>query len=213
MGKEPVKREIKQERAARTRVEIMDAAIRLFARRGYLATTMSELAKAIKMTPGALYWHFPTKEDLLLSAIEELHQRFLKEFLDLDTEEHMRLPAREQLLSFLDRTQRFLREHREYGMFFAMVAAESAHSNDRVAEALREKLSVYARAVAQIVQHGQQQREFREDVDPLVVGHGLMGTYMGVLVHQNLFQETLSYEPLVAAMDRLVVDGGIQGRR
>jgi AcrR family transcriptional regulator len=213
MGKEPVKREIKQERAARTRVDIMDAAITLFARRGYLATTMSELAKAIKMTPGALYWHFPTKEDLLLSAIEELHQRFLKEFVELDTPEHRTRPAREQLLSFLDRTQRFLRTHREYGMFFGMVAAESAYSNDRVAEALREKLSVYAQAVAQIVQQGQQQREFRADVDPVVVGHGLMGTYMGVLVHQNLFRDTLSYDPLVAAMDRLVVDGGIQGGR
>ncbi|NBU64215.1 MAG: TetR/AcrR family transcriptional regulator, partial [Chloroflexia bacterium] len=27
---------------------------------------MAELARAIHMTPGALYWHFPTKEDLLL---------------------------------------------------------------------------------------------------------------------------------------------------
>lgn len=213
MGKAPVKREIKQERAARTRVEIMDAAITLFARQGYLSTTMAGLAKAIKMTPGALYWHFPTKEDLLLSAIEELHQRFLKEFVDLDTEAFQKLPGREQLVSFLERTQRFLRDHREYGMFFGMVAAESAHSNDRVAEALRERLSVYARAVAQIVEQGQKRREFREDVDPTVVGHSLMGTYMGVLVHQNLFRDTLSYGPLVAVMDRLVVDGGIQGRR
>jgi AcrR family transcriptional regulator len=213
MGKAPVKREIKQERAARTRVEIMDAAITLFARQGYLSTTMAGLAKAIKMTPGALYWHFPTKEDLLLSAIEELHQRFLKEFVDLDTEAFQKLAAREQLVSFLERTQRFLSGHREYGMFFGMVAAESAHSNDRVAEALRERLSVYARAVAQIVEQGQKRREFREDVDPAAVGHSLMGTYMGVLVHQNLFRDTLSYEPLVAVMDRLVVDGGIQGRR
>jgi AcrR family transcriptional regulator len=213
MGKEPVKREIKQERAARTRLDIMDAAITLFARQGYLSTTMAGLAKAIKMTPGALYWHFPTKEDLLLAAIEELHQRFLEEFIELDQEEQRRRPAREQLVSFLERTQRFLHEHREYGMFFGMVAAESAHSNDRVAEALRERLSVYARAVAQIVEHGQTQREFRADVDPATVGHSLMGTYMGVLVHQNLFRDTLSYGPLVAVMDRLVVDGGIQGRR
>src|ERR1041385_7956617 len=75
MRKEPAKREIKQERAARTRVEILEAAITLFARRGFLATTMAELAKAIRMTPGALYWHFPTKEDLLLAAIDELHER------------------------------------------------------------------------------------------------------------------------------------------
>lgn len=212
MGKEPVKREIKQERAARTRLEIMDAAITLFARRGYLATTMADLAKAIKMTPGALYWHFPTKEDLLLAAIEELHERFLKEFIEL-VEQQRKLTAREQLAGFINRTQNFLRYHREYGIFFGMVAAESAHSNDRVAEAIREKLGIYVEVMANIVRYGQKKGEFRDDVDPQVVGHSLMAGYLGLLMYQNLFQATLSYDPAMATLDRLVFDGGVQGKR
>src|SRR3990172_1009034 len=134
MAKEAVKREIKQERAARTREEILEAAIKLFARRGILATTMAELAKAIRMTPGALYWHFPTKEDLLLSAIEELHQRYMREFVDLLIEGR-KLPAKQQLVAFFERTQTFLRYHRDYGNFFTMVAAESYDTNERVASA------------------------------------------------------------------------------
>jgi len=63
------KREIKQERAVRTREEILEAAIREFSSRSFEATSMAQLAKAIRMTPGALYWHFPTKEDLLLGAL------------------------------------------------------------------------------------------------------------------------------------------------
>ena len=97
MGKEPAQREIKQERAARTRVEILEAAINLFSRRGFLATTMADLSRAIRMTPGALYWHFPTKEDLLLAAIEELHSRYQAEFLPLLTERRI-LSGREQLV-------------------------------------------------------------------------------------------------------------------
>lgn len=206
MRKEPAKREIKQERAARTRVEILEAAITLFARRGFLATTMAELAKAIRMTPGALYWHFPTKEDLLLAAIEELHQRFLNEFLDL-LAEHRKLSAKEQLVSFLNRTQQFLRYHREYGTFFGMVAAESAESNERVAEAIREKLDLYVHVAAGIIRHGQKKQEFRTDVDPLHAAHSMMSAYMGLLVHQNLFRATLAYDPVVAAMDKLVISG------
>jgi AcrR family transcriptional regulator len=206
MRKEPAKREIKQERAARTRVEILEAAITLFARRGFLATTMAELAKAIRMTPGALYWHFPTKEDLLLAAIEELHQRYLNEFVDL-LAEHRKLSAREQLISFINRTQQFLRYHREYGIFFGMVSAESAESNERVAEALREKLDIYVQVAAGIIRYGQKKQEFRTDVDPLHVAHGLMSAYMGLLVHQNLFRATLPYDPVVAALDKLVISG------
>jgi AcrR family transcriptional regulator len=206
MGKEPAQREIKQERAARTRVEILEAAITLFSRRGFLATTMADLSRAIRMTPGALYWHFPTKEDLLLAAIEELHQRCVREFMGHLKEARPR-PAREQLQAFTERTQEFLRSHREYGIFFAMLAAEAAESNDRVADAIREKLGVYAKVLEGIIRHGQRTGEFRQDVDALHAAHGLFGGYMGVLVHQNLFRATLGYDPLVAALHSLVTAG------
>jgi AcrR family transcriptional regulator len=206
MGKEPAKREIKQERAARTRVEILEAAITLFARRGFLATTMAELAKAIRMTPGALYWHFPTKEDLLLAAIEELHERYIKEFIDLLSEQRS-LPAREQLIRFMNRTSQFLRYHREYGIFYGMVAAESADANERVAEALREKLNVYVHALAGIIRYGQKKGEFRPDLDPIQTAHGMMGSYIGLLTYQNLFRATVTYDPVVAALDKLLVSG------
>ncbi len=206
-SKAPAKREIKQERAARTRLEILEAAIKLFARRGILATTMSEMAKAIRMTPGALYWHFPTKEDLLLAAIEELHRRYIREFNDL-LSEGRKLPAREQLAQFFSRTQAFLRFHREYGIFFGMVAAESAETHDRVAEALREALSVYVGVLTGIIRFGQQKTgEFREDVDATAVAHALMGAYMGMVTHQHLFAQTVSFDPLFAGLDALVHAG------
>ncbi|MBI3183074.1 MAG: TetR/AcrR family transcriptional regulator [Myxococcales bacterium] len=207
MGKGPVKREIKQERAARTREEILEAAIKLFARRGILATTMSELAKAIRMTPGALYWHFPTKEDLLLSAIEELHQRYIREFVDL-LSEGRKLPARQQLEGFFERTQSFLRYHREYGIFFGMVAAEAAETNERVAAALRDALLTYTQVVAGIIKHGQNKTgEFRRDLDPQTLAHALMGAHMGMIVHHHLFRDTVHYDPIMNALDQLVVDG------
>lgn len=206
MGKEPAQREIKQERAARTRVEILEAAIGLFSRRGFLATTMADLSRAIRMTPGALYWHFPTKEDLLLAAIEELHQRCVRAF-DGHLKEARALPAREQLQAFTTHLQDFLRGHREYGIFFAMLAAEAAESNDHVAEAIRDKLARYAKVLEGIIRHGQKTGEFRQDVDALHAAHGLFGGYLGVLVHQNLFRDTLSYEPLVSALHVLVTSG------
>jgi AcrR family transcriptional regulator len=206
MAKVPAQREIKQERAARTRVEILEAAITLFSRRGFLATTMADLSRAIRMTPGALYWHFPTKEDLLLAAVEALHQRCRREF-EAPLQEARTLSARAQLQAFTERLQAFLRAHREYGIFFAMLAAEAAESNDRVAEAIREKLSLYARVLEGIIRHGQKTGEFRQDVDALHAAHGLFGGYLGVLVHQNLFRATLDYDPLVSALRELMTAG------
>ena len=44
---------------------IMDAALELFAMRGYQATTVPEIAKAAGVATGAIYRNFDTKEDLL----------------------------------------------------------------------------------------------------------------------------------------------------
>lgn len=49
---------------------VLDAAARLFAQRGYAATSMRDIAQAASMLPGSLYYHFAAKEDLLAAVYE-----------------------------------------------------------------------------------------------------------------------------------------------
>lgn len=55
---------------ARTRERLIGEAQRLFREHGYAATSLEEIADAADVTKGAIYGHFSSKEDLLLSAIE-----------------------------------------------------------------------------------------------------------------------------------------------
>jgi len=55
---------------AMTRQRLLDEAQRLFRERGYAATSLEQIAEAADVTKGAIYGHFSSKEDLLLSAIE-----------------------------------------------------------------------------------------------------------------------------------------------
>lgn len=50
---------------------ILNEAARLFREKGYEATTMRDIAVAVGMLPGSLYYHFATKEDLLISVYEK----------------------------------------------------------------------------------------------------------------------------------------------
>jgi AcrR family transcriptional regulator len=54
----------------RTRQRLLAEAQRLFRERGYAATSLEQIAEAAEVTKGAIYGHFASKEDLLLSAIE-----------------------------------------------------------------------------------------------------------------------------------------------
>jgi TetR/AcrR family transcriptional regulator, cholesterol catabolism regulator len=56
---------------------LLDAAATKFAEQGYHATTIRELAAATAMTPGAIYFHVPNKQALLLAVYEEGVQRIL----------------------------------------------------------------------------------------------------------------------------------------
>jgi len=207
MSRAPAKRAIKQDRAVKTRQDILNSAITLFARRGILATTMAELARAIHMTPGALYWHFPTKEDLLLAAIEELHQRFVNSFEPL-LQKQATLPASKQLEGFMNHTARYLHENREHGIFYGMVGAEAAENNEDVAHALREALNVYILAIENIIRYGQDKtKEFRTDVDARTLANAIIFGNIGIIVQHNLFREMLSYTPMVQALNAMVTSG------
>jgi AcrR family transcriptional regulator len=49
---------------------VLDAAARLFADKGYVATSMRDIAQDCGMLPGSLYYHFAAKEDLLVAVYE-----------------------------------------------------------------------------------------------------------------------------------------------
>lgn len=54
----------------RTRQRLLTEAQRLFRERGYAATSLEQIAEAAEVTKGAIYGHFVSKEDLMLSALE-----------------------------------------------------------------------------------------------------------------------------------------------
>jgi AcrR family transcriptional regulator len=62
-----------REKAAH-RKEIMDAAVRVFARRGINSATLDEVAQEAEFSKGALYLYFSSKEDLLFNILYDLSQ-------------------------------------------------------------------------------------------------------------------------------------------
>lgn len=51
--------------------QVLDQAALVFARRGFAAASVREIVQPIGMLPGSLYYHFATKEDLLVAVYQE----------------------------------------------------------------------------------------------------------------------------------------------
>jgi AcrR family transcriptional regulator len=55
---------------------VLTEALKLFAERGYAAVTMDDIARAAGLTKGGVYFHFPSKEAVLLAALQQQLDQF-----------------------------------------------------------------------------------------------------------------------------------------
>jgi AcrR family transcriptional regulator len=88
----------RQERSIRTRDEILSAASRLINERTWDHSSIQDIARQAGCTPGALYFHFPVKEVVALTIIEEQDKRSQRAAAEIMKQD---LPAVETILQII----------------------------------------------------------------------------------------------------------------
>src|ERR1700678_2194267 len=66
---------ISEEQREARRTRILDTAGRCFARQGFHRTTMEDIIRALKSSPGAVYCYFRGKSDIVAAIAEQRHKR------------------------------------------------------------------------------------------------------------------------------------------
>ena len=78
-GGAPRARRTQEERSRTTRNKILDATLECLIERGYVGTSTPEVCRRARVSRGALLHHFPTREELVISAITHLADRRVRE--------------------------------------------------------------------------------------------------------------------------------------
>ncbi|MFC9945954.1 ScbR family autoregulator-binding transcription factor [Streptomyces pratensis] len=167
----------KQDRAARTRQKLIEAAAIVFDRRGYEATTLSDIANAAGTTKGAIYFHFRNKDDLAQIILAEQQQ----------SEEHALSPQPVKLQEIVDSGMVFAERLRTDPLVRASVRLsldQQATDIDRggVFRAWRE-------ANLAILQEAQERGELRCHVDLVATAELFVGTFAGLQQMSQLFSD------------------------
>lgn len=77
----PKARRTQAARTAATRAQLLDATIECLSELGYARTTTSEIAERAGVSRGAQLHHFPTKAELVITAVDHLFARRHEEFV------------------------------------------------------------------------------------------------------------------------------------
>ncbi|MFD0354170.1 TetR/AcrR family transcriptional regulator [Streptomyces sp. NPDC127110] len=86
-----------QPRRGNTRQRIQDVALELFAEQGYEKTSLREIAERLEVTKAALYYHFKTKEDIIISVFDDL-TRPIDELIEWAQQQPKTLETKREIL-------------------------------------------------------------------------------------------------------------------
>ncbi|MFJ8160839.1 TetR/AcrR family transcriptional regulator [Streptomyces sp. NPDC096136] len=86
-----------QAKRGNTRQRIQEVALELFAEQGYEKTSLREIAERLEVTKAALYYHFKTKEDIIISVFED-RTRPVDELIEWAQEQPRTLETKREML-------------------------------------------------------------------------------------------------------------------
>lgn len=198
MSNEPDQLRRKDRERERHRHEILKSAERIFARKGYHATTVEEIAKEAEFAIGTLYKFFSGKDDLYTQVIEAFVQEFVSAF---EQRVLAKEDAEEAIAALIELKLRHYQEHRE----FIRVAFEASLScGDPVRSlpaSLREAHARYTEAVRRIFERGIAQGTF-DQADPLYLTLCLEGIVSAFLAYWSRNEPTESLNDRITKMRR-----------
>ncbi len=163
-------RSIAQEEKRR---QILDAAVRTFARNGYHATRVGDIAEDAGVAYGLVYHYFSSKEDVLESIFRETWTDLLEAIRDVEESEELATEQLRQVTAIL------LRSWRRQPDLVRVLVREVARSPE-VQRRVDEIGEVFS-ALERIVARGQAQGEFRPDVDARLASWLLYGAIEEIL--------------------------------
>ena len=188
------------------RDEILSAAEKVFAAKGFFPTTMSDIARKAEFGTGTLYKYFKSKEDLYFTLIDEKVEEINRL---VRTELSQKTSAIQRIKKVLGLQFEFIEQNRD---FFRIYISERSRFEwtvkDELGKGLHKKMVTYIHILTEVVKQGIKEGEFRP-LDPVDLAHALVG-----IVNSFVFEWLISRKPypLISKLDKVleIFLGGVQ---
>ncbi len=156
---------LRERKKRETRTRIADAAMELFAERGFDQTTVADVAAAADVSVKTVFNYFPAKEDLFFDQADEVEQRWLDAVADRGPDEPPLAGLRRKELA------RFADHPGGVGARFRQVMEGSTLLQARGQQMWASHEDAVARALAAQLGYG------RADPAPQIIAHQVLAIY------------------------------------
>ena len=151
------------------RALILDAAIKVFARKGYHGSRVSDIAREADIAYGLVYHYFTNKEEILRTIFEERWSGFLELVDEIAARE---TTAEDKLVSI---AALILNAYRVRPDWVKVLVLELQRSSRFAEPGQIRAVGLLFQSVARILRAGQETGELRSDLDPDVACYVFIG--------------------------------------
>jgi AcrR family transcriptional regulator len=184
----------RQPRGDRRRQQILDAAVELFASKGYRGTGVAALAESVGMTATGMLYYFGSKERLLHEVVAERDRR---DALDLDS----------LTLSSFRELGRHNAETALLTRLYVVLGAESLDPDDPLHEFFIDRYETARRLVRSVIELERERGTFRYEIDTENIASEVIGVLMGLEMQWLTDPERVDFAGVMESyFDRLVAD-------
>jgi len=147
-----------RKRTSDKRDRILEAAVKVFARKGYFAARVADIASQAGVADGTIYLYFRNKEDILVSLFDEI----MAEHIEKGREELAAVEGAEaRLLVIAQHHLRLLGGNRDLAVVFQVEFRQSTKFMERFTAGW---LHDYLAVVSEVIEEGQKDGTFRPDL-------------------------------------------------
>ncbi|MGH2609475.1 MAG: TetR/AcrR family transcriptional regulator [Tepidiformaceae bacterium] len=156
-----VRQRARKQPAEIRREEVLDAAVRVFARESFRGAGTAEIAREAGIAEPTIYRHFSSKRDLYLAALRRCCELVGTAFRQIDANNE---DALEAIMGFAEWYDRSISGNPAH--LLLRMRAESETNDDDVRRELAQAYDVLPALVAATVRRGQEQGVFKKHVSP-----------------------------------------------
>jgi AcrR family transcriptional regulator len=165
-----------EERAAQRREEIIDAAARVFASKGYYAAGISDIASDLGVAHGTLYRYFNSKQEIADRLLDRVLQLLAQTLLQEDpTASDTLADFRAQMIRIINGVFDLYERNPDHMRFFQ-------HQSMTIdAERIGAALDSFTDFIERFIANGAEKRFFRDDLDIEVMAQSFVGVMFDIL--------------------------------
>lgn len=182
--------------------KIIDGAIKVFSKKGFYNSKVSDVAKAAEVADGTIYLYFKNKDDLLISIFEHSMDYFFQQVKErLKT---VSTPV-EKLKTFISLHLMLAQKNSNLAV---VLQVELRSSHKFMKEYKAEKFFQYLQLLEDIIIEGQQQDVFRKDINPQIMKRVIFGAIDELTLEWSLMNtKRYELEEAVEQLYKLIFEG------